>query len=142
MFRPERMNEVNFFIFEEAIQPVVLALARLGTIQIEDESGAQGGARQTHWATNAATYAAQERRLRELIDALGLTPPAATLPPDIDLEEDHARTNQLLDEAGLAIDAWRSDVPRPPRRRSSCASSWNRCGCWRRWRCRSSSWPT
>ncbi len=101
------MNEVNFFIYEEAIQPVVLALARLGTLQIEDESGGEASARQNHWTAIATTYATQERRLRELFEALELAPPVGLPPADIDLENNLAETDQFLAEVGQAVDAWR-----------------------------------
>ena len=114
MFTPERMNEVNFFIYEDAIQPVVLALAHLGTLQLEEESSAQEGTRQNRWKSVAATYAAQERRLRELIEALGLapaaagSPDAADSPNDIDLDRDQDRLGAFLDQVEPLIDAWRS----------------------------------
>ena len=77
MFTPERMNEVNLFIYEEAIQPVVLALARLGTLQIEDESGAQGGVHQNRWASMAADLCRPRTPSARAAGGARLTLPAA-----------------------------------------------------------------
>lgn len=107
MFVPERMSEVNFFIYEEAIQPVMLALARLGTLQLEVGSGAQEGAHQGRWAALAADYGAQERRLRELQDALALPQSPGAIPADLDLENDLSLITAFVEEIGPAVDAWR-----------------------------------
>ncbi len=109
MFAPERMAEVTLFIYEDAIQPVILELARLGTLQIEEEDGAQEEARQGRWVSAAGTYGALERRLRELLAILAITPDEAAAPDGIDLEQDQQRIAALLDEAERVVMGWRRE---------------------------------
>jgi len=106
MFTPERMSELTLFIYEESIEAVMLELARLGALQIEDETGAAAEANQSRWASTAAMYAAQEQRLRKLLDALGAPISSSDAPTGIDLANDHKRINDVLAQAEPLVEAW------------------------------------
>lgn len=110
MLIPERMREVNLFIYEEDIQPVTLALARLGVVQIEEETGAKESTRTARWQSLAATYGAQERRLAELSEILAIDHTATVLPTvlpyDLNIEQEHKQLAATLQEADDTIRAW------------------------------------
>jgi V/A-type H+-transporting ATPase subunit I len=108
MFTPERMHEINLFIDEDAIQAVVLTLAGLGTLHIAEES-ATPRPNQFHWESIGSTYADQERRLRELLDLLGLDHTDELVPTDLNMEQDHTFTSQLLAEVRPILDNWRNE---------------------------------
>lgn len=106
MFIPERMSEVNLFIYEEDIQPVTLALAQLGVLQVEEESGAKEANRGGRWPALATAYATQERRLAELLETLKLDRRAIVLPPDLDVGNDLNQITVTLQQAEQAISTW------------------------------------
>ncbi|MEZ4867057.1 MAG: V-type ATPase 116kDa subunit family protein [Caldilineaceae bacterium] len=106
MFIPERMREVNLFIYEEDIEPVTLALARLGALQIEEESSAKEAAHASRWPSLAITYATQERRLAEFLEILQLAPPVNRAPQDLDVGNDLTQIAATLKEAEAAITSW------------------------------------
>ncbi|MCB0107466.1 MAG: hypothetical protein KDE53_16210, partial [Caldilineaceae bacterium] len=106
MLIPERMREVNLFIYEEDIQPVTLALAQLGVLQIEAESGTKESTQPAYWQSLATTYGTQERRLDELLATLAIARTATELPCDPNVEQDHKQLAATLQEAEAQITAW------------------------------------
>ena len=110
MFIPERMREVNLFIYEEDIQAATLALARLGVLQIEEDASAKSANHAGHWQALATAYANQERRLTELLTLLQIDHTSRALPPPvpatIDVTNDLSQIAAGLQQAEEAIADW------------------------------------
>lgn len=106
MFRPERMCEVNLFIYEEDIQAVTQALAQLGQLQIEPQSEVKGSTRQSNWQSLAASYAAQEQQLAELLNSLQVERVTTAFPEMLDVSNDLSQLSSTLQQAKSAIDNW------------------------------------
>ncbi len=105
MFTPEPMREINLFVLEEDVVAVTVALARLGTFQVE-ETEPQEGAPESRWGDLASAYATQERRLRELLEALGSPPRPMPMPETIDLDADLTSIEEELQAAEEAVQDW------------------------------------
>ncbi|MEZ4657034.1 MAG: V-type ATPase 116kDa subunit family protein [Caldilineaceae bacterium] len=106
MFIPERMREVNLFIYEEDIQAVTLALAQLGMLQIEVDVDAKEATLAGHWSALATAYGTHERRFAELLDALQVDRRASELPTAIDVGNDLSHLAATLQQAEEAITQW------------------------------------
>ena len=88
MFTPVPMSEINLFIQDRDIEPVTVALIRLGALQLEtDPQNAPAG---NEWSGAANAYASQVSRLGSLLKILGIGP--QILPPqeESDVHDDLA----------------------------------------------------
>lgn len=106
MFMPERMREVNLFILDEDVEPVIAALARLGVFQLEDEDGHRDGSQGGRWAGLAGAYAAQHRRLTDLLATLTIAPQVMPLSEHPDIDGELSRIAATVHQAEQAIEGW------------------------------------
>lgn len=109
MFTPARMYEVSIFVQEDDVEKVAVALARLGALHLADTEALEewAGEGTGRWAGLANTYAAQERRLVDLLQALQIPQSDAPLPEDLDPGNDVSRIESVLEEAERVVHDWR-----------------------------------
>jgi V/A-type H+/Na+-transporting ATPase subunit I len=74
MFAPAEMAEVDIFVFENDVEVVAQAVARLEVMHLLDVNtlGKWAEGVGTEWAGRISTYATQERRVKELLVQLGI----------------------------------------------------------------------
>ena len=99
------MSEINLFIQDRDIEPVTVALIRLGALQLETDP--QNAPAANEWSGAANAYASQVSRLGSLLKTLGIGP--QVLPPreESDVHNDLAQGLEALHTVERAVTDWR-----------------------------------
>jgi V/A-type H+-transporting ATPase subunit I len=100
MFTPAEMSEVDIFVYDEQVEAVAQAVARLGVMHLAEEKAlgqwATGG--DNEWTGRANQYNNQERRVLDLMAQLGIEEKPGVCPERLDPREDVGRIERDLQE--------------------------------------------
>ena len=106
MFTSAPMREVNLFVQARDIQQVTAAVAQLDLLELEAEPEAGLGDAGSDWAGLVGAYLSHERRLRELLDLLGIDRQAQPAPENLDVSNDLTQIADTLQQAEEVIGDW------------------------------------
>ncbi|MCD6520756.1 MAG: hypothetical protein J7M05_12640 [Anaerolineae bacterium] len=100
MFVPAEMSEVDIFVFENDVEEVAQTIARLGVMHLLNVNAlgkwAEGVG--TEWSGRISAYSNQERRVKELLDQLGIEETFHPCEGRLNPREDLAETERELQE--------------------------------------------
>lgn len=112
MFIPDQMRKVNIFLDEQDVEPVVVALARLGVLDLsENEQQTWGSTEQSHWNDLTDTYTAQAQRLENLLNSLDIScQEEKHLPDNLAPHNDAAHIRETLNVVEQALHEWQAQT--------------------------------
>lgn len=101
MFVPVEMSEVDIFVFENDVEAVAQAVAGLGVMHLLDV-GSLGkwaeGVSTSEWTGRVSAYATQERRVKELLEQLGIPEEQLTCEGRLNPADDYAALEKEIQE--------------------------------------------
>jgi len=100
MFVPAEMSEVDIFVFENDVEEVAQTIARLGVMHLLNVNALGKWAEDvgTEWSGRISAYSNQERRIKELLDQLGIEETFHPCEGRLNPREDLAETERELQE--------------------------------------------
>ena len=78
----------------------------LGVLQLGDEGGHRDASQEGRWAGLSSAYAAQQRRLAELLAALEIAPQETSVPDRPDIDGELSRVAATVRQSEQAIESW------------------------------------
>ncbi|MGK7312650.1 MAG: V-type ATP synthase subunit I [Candidatus Longimicrobiales bacterium M2_2A_002] len=107
MLRPAAMKKINIFLPEEDVEDTVVALARLGTLDLTRSRGDWGEDTERDWRDLEDRYERLTRRLARLLDTLDIGREGGPRPEDVELRSDADELEALLESVEEEVGDWR-----------------------------------
>ena len=100
MFVPVEMSEVDVFVFDNDVDAVAQAVAGLGVMHLLDVAslGKWAEGVSTEWTGRVSAYATQERRVRELLEQLGIAEEQLSCEGRLNPADDYAALEEEIQQ--------------------------------------------